>query len=240
MTRSIIWGAGRQILALFLVSALAGGATVTVCPSGCDYSSIKAAIFAASPGDVILVQSGRYYEHLNIQKRIVLRGVDSGKGMPIFDATGSGSPITIAADGVVVEGLRLLNGGPDSAGILVLADDCVIRDNDASNNYIAIHLVGCKNCTVQGNAASGNLEYGIRLDGCSGNLVFENEMIKNFLGNAFDDGTNFWDDGTVGNRYGDFDEPAEGCIDADGEGLCDSGRDIPGGANRDRFPLAGV
>jgi nitrous oxidase accessory protein len=224
---------------LFLISALAGGATVTVCPSGCDYSSIKAAIFAASPGDVVLVQSGRYYEHLKIDKKIVLCGVDSGEGMPIFDATGSGSPITVAADGVVVEGLRLLNGGPYSAGILVLADDCVIRDNDASNNYIGIHLVGCENCTVRGNVASGNLEYGIRLDGCSGNFVFENEMMKNFLGNAFDDGTNFWDDGTVGNRYGDFDDLTEGCIDANGDGLCDSACDIPGGSNRDRFPLVG-
>jgi parallel beta-helix repeat protein len=237
VTRSIIRGAGRQILILFLISALAGGATVTVCPSGCDYSSIKAAIFVASPGDVVLVQSGRYYEHLKIDKKIELRGVDSGKGMPIFDATGSGSPITVAADGVVVEGLRLLNGGPDSAGILVLSDGCVIRDNDASNNYVGIHMVGCKNCTVQGNVASSNLEYGLRMEGCTGNLVFENEMMNNFLANAFDDGTNFWDDGTVGNRYGDFDDTAEGCIDADGDGLCDSGREIPGGSNQDRFPL---
>jgi parallel beta-helix repeat protein len=229
----------RLILVVYLTSALVHGATVTVCPSGCDYSSIKAAIFAASPGDVVLVQSGRYYDHLNIQKNIELRGIDSGNGMPILDATGSGSPVTISADGVVVEGLRLMNGGPDSAGILVLSDECVIRKNDASNNYIGIHLVGSKNCTVQGNIASGNLEYGLRLDGCSGNMIYENEMMKNFLGNAFDDGTNFWDDGAVGNRYGDFDDPDEGCRDEDGDGLCDSSREIPGGFNRDRFPIAG-
>ncbi|KQC14251.1 MAG: hypothetical protein APR56_00240 [Methanosaeta sp. SDB] len=176
---------------------------------------------------------------MKIQKKIELRGVDSGDGIPILDATGSGSPVTISADGVVVEGLRLMNGGPDSAGILVLSDDCVIRNNDASNNYIGIHLQGCRNCTVQSNIASGNLEYGLRLDGCSGNLVSENQMINNFLGNALDDGTNFWDDGTVGNRYGDFDEPDEGCTDEDGDGICDSGREIPGGSNRDRFPGAG-
>jgi parallel beta-helix repeat protein len=229
----------RLILVVYLTSALVHGATITVCPSGCDYSSIKAAIFAASPGDVVLVQSGRYYDHLNIQKKIELRGIDSGDGMPILDATGSGSPVTISADGVVVEGLRLMNGGPDSAGILVLSDECVIRKNDASNNYIGIHLVGSKNCTVQGNVASGNLEYGLRLDGCSGNMIYENEMMKNFLGNAFDNGTNFWDDGAVGNRYGDFDDPDEGCRDEDGDGLCDSSREIPGGSNRDRFPIAG-
>lgn len=239
MTRSIIRGLGSQILILFLISALAEGATVTVCPSGCDYSSVKAAIFAASPGDVVEVQSGRYYDHLKIDKQIELLGADTGKGMPILDATGSGSPITVSAEGVVVERLRLLNCGPDSAGILVLSDGCVIRDNDASNNYVGIHMVGCRNCTVQGNVASSNLEYGLRLDGCSGNLIFENEMMNNFLANAFDDGTNLWDDGTMGNRHGDFDEPGEGCIDEDGDGLCDSACEIPGGANRDRFPLAG-
>lgn len=225
------------ILAVYLTSALTQGATITVCPSGCDYSSIKAAIFAASPEDVVSVQSGRDYDHLKIDKMIELQGIDSGDGMPILDATGRGSPVTVSADGVVVEGLRLLNGGPDSAGILVLSNDCVIRNNDASNNYVGIHLQGCKNCTVQGNAASGNLQFGLRLDDCSGNLIFENEMMKNFLGDAFDDGTNLWDDGTVGNRYGDFDDLEEGCIDEDGDGLCDSGREIPGGSSRDRFPL---
>jgi len=229
----------RLILLVYLLSSLAQGATVTVCPGGCDYSSIKVAIFAASPGDVVEVQSGRYYDHLNIQKRIELRGVDTGKGMPILDATGSGSPVTISADGVVVEGLRLMNGGPDSAGILVLSDECIIRKNDASNNYIGIHLLGSKNCTVQGNIASGNLEHGLRLDGCSGNMIYENVVMNNFLGNAFDNGINFWENGMVGNRYGDFDGPDEGCRDDNLDGLCDSSREIPGGSNRDRFPIAG-
>ncbi len=227
------------ILIVYLTSTLAQGATVTVCAGGCDYSSIKAAIFAASPGDVVLVQSGRYYDHLNIQKSIVLRGVDTGKGVPILDATGSGCPITISADGVVVEGSRLMNGGPDSAGILVLSDENVIRKNDASNNYIGIHLVGSNNCTVQGNSACGNLEYGLQLDDCSGNMIYENVLMNNFLGNAFDDGTNFWENDTIGNRYGDFDDPEEGCTDDNLDGICDSSREIPGGANLDRFPMAG-
>ncbi|MDF0591861.1 hypothetical protein [Candidatus Methanocrinis natronophilus] len=43
-----------------------------------------------------------------------------------------------------------------------------------------------------------------------GNIVVDNLMTKNFVGNALDDGVNSWDDGLVGNRYGDFDEPGEG------------------------------
>ncbi len=229
----------RMIIAVYAVVALAGGGTITVCSSGCDYSSPKAAIFAAREGDVVEVMSGRYYDHQKIDKKIVLLGVDSGGGKPVLDATGYASPITVTADGVVVEGLRLMNGGPGSAGILVVSSGNVIVNNDASNNYVGIHLVGCKNCTVQGNVASGNLEFGLRLDDCTGNLIYENEMMNNFLGNAFDDGTNFWENGTVGNRYGDFNDPDEGCGDENQDGLCDSGREIPGGSNRDRSPMAG-
>jgi parallel beta-helix repeat protein len=182
------------------------------------------------------VMSGRYYDHLKIDKKIVLLGVDSGGEKPVLDATGYASPITVTADGVVVEGLRLMNGGPGSAGILVLSSGNVIRNNDASNNYVGVRLVGSNNSKVQGNVASGNLEYGIVLEGSFGNVISDNVMMKNFIGNAFDDGTNRWDDGSVGNRYGDFDDPVEGCIDADGDGICDRDREIPGGSNLDRFP----
>lgn len=230
---------GTMIFAVCAVVALASGGTITVCPSGCDYSSPKAAVFAAREGDVVEMMSGRYYDHLKIDKKIVLLGVDSGGGMPILDATGYASPLTVSADGVVVVGMRLMNGGPGSAGILVLSSENVIKDNDASNNYVGIRLVGSKNSTVRGNVASGNLEYGIMLEGSIGNFVVDNLMMKNFIANAFDDGVNSWDDGLVGNRYGDFDEPGEGCADADLDRICDAGRPIPGGSNFDRFPLAG-
>jgi len=217
--------------------ALAQGANVTVCPEGCDYSSIKAAVFAARTGDVVLIESGRYYEHLKVDKSITLLGTDAGAGIPILDATGCGCPIIISADGVVVEGLKMMNGGPNSSGILVLSDENVIRNNDASNNYIGIRLVGSNNSTVLGNSACGNLEFGLRLEGCKGNLIAENVLMDNFLGDAFDDGSNRWDDGAVGNRYGDYDDPEEGCADEDGDGVCDLGREVPGGSSIDRFPL---
>lgn len=228
-----------MIFAFYAVVALAVGGTITVCSSGCDYSSPKAAVFAAREGDVVEVMSGRYYDHLKIDKKIVLLGVDSGSGMPVLDATGYASPLTVSADGVVVEGLRLINGGPASAGILVLSSDNVIRKNDASNNYVGIRLVGSNNTTLRGNVASGNLEFGLMLEGSSGCLVSENVLLKNFLGEAFDDGRNSWDDGAIGNRYGDFDDPEEGCSDDDGDGICDAGREIPGGPSFDRHPIAG-
>jgi parallel beta-helix repeat protein len=51
-------------------------------------------------------------------------------------------------------------------------------------------------------------------------------------------GPNQWDNGTEGNHYDDFDEPSEGFIDNNGDGIGDVAHPIPGGVAVDHFPLA--
>ena len=75
-----------RIAAAYVLIAILGSAyaaTVSVYPG----SSIQAAIYTAKSGDIIEVHSGVYYEHVNVNRRITLRGI----GMPILDATASGS-----------------------------------------------------------------------------------------------------------------------------------------------------
>lgn len=50
-------------------------------------------------------------------------------------------------------------------------------------------------------------------------------------------GANAWDDAMRGNHYDDFDEAAEGFLDADGDGIGDEPHPIPGGAAVDHYPL---
>lgn len=98
----------HMFLTIFVALAVPlQAATVTVCPSGCDYASVQTAVDNANPGDVIEVYSGTYYENVVIKKQVTVCGVNTGKGRPILDAGGRSNVITITADGVTIEGFKI-------------------------------------------------------------------------------------------------------------------------------------
>ena len=68
---------------------------------------IQDAIDNASAGDTILVYSGTYYENVNVTKQLILRGI----GNPVVDAGGSGSAITLSANGITLEGFTATGSG---------------------------------------------------------------------------------------------------------------------------------
>lgn len=216
------------LVAVLLLTATASAATLDVSPDG----SIQAAIFAAHPGDVIVVRAGTYLEHLRVDKPVTLRG----EGMPLLDATSSGSAITLLADGVVVEGFRIINAGrlmketSPEAGIRVLSSNNTIKGNDISNNLRGILVQGGRNNSILDNRVAGNLEFGLKLSGSSSCRVLNNTLIDNRQ-NAFDDGINLWE----GNYFSDFDTPGEGCIDR-GVGICEHPYTLPGGGSIDARP----
>jgi parallel beta-helix repeat protein len=171
-----------------------GGATYKVCAEGCDFASISEAMEAASPGDLIEVCSGTYLETVNVTKPVILRGVDTGGGMPIIDARHEGSPIKLSADGGVVEGFHVTNssgkgvfsGSYVDAGIMVNSEGNTIRGNVATNNSYGI-IVASGNNTLASNNASGN-RGGILLSSISpsditgGNVLERNVADYNVVG----------------------------------------------------------
>ncbi|MBG81121.1 MAG: hypothetical protein CMJ39_10515, partial [Phycisphaerae bacterium] len=67
------------------IHAHAAADTITVCASGCDFSSINAAIGAAAEGDVIQLQAETYLEGAPIDldgKSITLLGATDTDGAP--------------------------------------------------------------------------------------------------------------------------------------------------------------
>jgi nitrous oxidase accessory protein len=71
------------------------------------------------------------------------------------------------------------------------------------------------------------------------NLLYQNNLQDNER-NAFDDGSNQWDNGKAGNHYSSYDAREDGCKDRNRDGICDSGYSIPGGRNVDKFPKASI
>jgi hypothetical protein len=99
----------------------AAAATVTVCASGCDFTTIQAAVIAANAGDVVTVAAGTYDETVTIGKSLTISGAQAGvnaatgarpvagfetqvRAFIIDSQPGSltGAPVTL--DGLLVDG----------------------------------------------------------------------------------------------------------------------------------------
>ena len=145
---------------------------------GTDYTTIQAAIDDASPGDEIHVDSGTYYENVVVNKQLILRGIDTGAGMPVVDAGGSGNAIILNADGITLEGLMTINASASypNSGIEVISSYNMLSGNTASNNTYGIYLHSSSHNTLIGNTASNNTDYGIVLSSSSNNTLSSNTV----------------------------------------------------------------
>lgn len=230
---------------------------ITVCQEGCDLSSIQDAVDRAGAGETVEVRGGNYSEMVNISKPIRLIGT----GRPVIDSGGSGSAIILSADGIALEGFRAtgsLEAGIESRsnnnsiidnvvdgnggyGIYIRSSsNNIVKDNLVRQNGFGIYLGDLStNNTLINNTARDN-DYGVYIDPSSiGNLLYLNSLFDNRDQNAYDldtgagdiAGTNLWDNGSIGNYYGDLE-----CSDANGDGICESEHVIPGGMGTDRYP----
>ena len=123
MARRVLLLAG---LTLALVVGFGRGrpvqaATLTVCPSGpptCQYSSIQAAINAASNGDTIQIAAGTYTGSLTIPGTTSpLTLVGAGSSQTTIQGSGFGSVLMVAAGTVSISNVTITNGdSPTGSG----------------------------------------------------------------------------------------------------------------------------
>ncbi len=155
---------------------------------GINYTSIQAAVGNASEGDTIEVRSGTYYENVNVDKQLVLIGVDTGEGKPVVDAGGSESTITLSVDCCVVDGFYITGSGSDwgKAGIRITSEDNEIVNNTVSNNYNGIFFeepsyggYSSNNNTVTNNTVCYNNEMGIYVYRSHNNTITNNTANSN-------------------------------------------------------------
>jgi hypothetical protein len=151
---------------LFVLLWLWGGitsaqtTTITVCASGCDYTTIQAAVLAASPNDVISILAGVYVENVTISQDLILQG--AGADQTIVDGNNTDRVFIINNDShVAISDLSVTNGnggihvlGPGTALTLT---NSIVSDNTSTNSgggiLIPAGTVTLNNCTVRDNRA---------------------------------------------------------------------------------------
>lgn len=139
------------ILSLFFYTSVTGR-TIPVGASR-PYKNITAALNAASAGDTVLVDAGHYREkNLIINKSIVLRGIN----YPVLDGEKKYEIVAIKANGVIVEGFRVVHSGissmEDLSGIKIYdCRDVIIKNNILEDTFFGIYTQNGLNCTIENN-----------------------------------------------------------------------------------------
>ncbi len=139
---------------LFLLNflhSLAG--EIRVC-SSCDVKTVKQAIEIAKSGDTILIEKGIYKEFdLNIiNKSLHLKGIN----YPVIDAGMNGTAFGIKANGVTIEGLKIINIGrsytKDFAAILLNeSENFTLKNNILENVFFGFLIEKSVKGVIEGN-----------------------------------------------------------------------------------------
>jgi parallel beta-helix repeat protein len=209
-------------------------------------------------GHTIVALNGLYREHLSVFKSVFLFG--NHGDTTIIEAGSSGDVVTLCADDVHFEGFMIQHSGTEehNAGVVVSGNNCSIIKNTLYDNFQGIILEqSVEQTMIRENKISDSRWNGVILKPeCTDNYVIQNTITNSFyagLGStdtshnyiyhntfksnrhqAYDEGTNIWDDGypSGGNYWSDYIGS-----DDDGDGIGDIPYEIPDGINSDRYPL---
>lgn len=141
----------------FFVFSAAKADTRYVCPGGCHYKTVAAALDAALPHDTVIIKQGVYTaERLKITQPLVI----IGENWPEMDGHKKSHIFIIAADNVVIRGLKFCNTGSsgleDMAGVRVeKASSIVLQNNIFDNCFFGIFLANCRRVTISDNTFFG-------------------------------------------------------------------------------------
>jgi nitrous oxidase accessory protein len=136
---------------LFASSIAAFSATVNVT------ESISHALENAQDGDTIVIDGSRvFHERVSVAKSVRLIGTNA----PIIDPDGTGTPVTISAADVNLEGLVIRNSGGDlgsfDSGVMVQGPRATVKNCRIENNAFGIYIRGVGDCIIEQNEISGD------------------------------------------------------------------------------------
>jgi parallel beta-helix repeat protein len=180
------------ILVLLLLILQGVHATViTVCPSGCDNTTIQEAVDYSSYGDTILVGDGTYIENIDIAESVNIVSVN-GSNVTIVKANVSTDHIfNIQANNVNLTGFTIKSGtGDNTAGILLNGvAGCNLSNNNLTTNYAGAVIYLSNNNLLKNNILTSNFA-GAVIWQSNNNFIKNNNIVSNQEGLLFYDSDN--------------------------------------------------
>ena len=191
LLNSRLWqvtGAAVLVAAVTLLTATgATSARLTVCTTGCQYTTIAAALAAANDGDTITVGPGTYSGEFTIgvsvrlvgagprDTKIVGRGVNQSSPGPAVVTIASGTTVSISQVKVTRGFSQFFGGGIDNSGSLTLRD-ALVDDNFAATGGGIYNHVGAS-ATVFRSTISDNIGGSIENPAGAGGGIFNEGTI---------------------------------------------------------------
>ena len=152
------------------------------CNGGGQYTTIKAAVNAASNGDTIRVWAGTYNENVIVKKSLDFIG--NGSSETVIDAGAYANVIWVEADSINITGFTLTNSGRTDknwhgSGLrLENLNYGRISNNNISLNYYNLNIINSQNLIVENNIFN-SAEWGIELGYSSYLSIVNNTCINN-------------------------------------------------------------
>ena len=146
--------------------------------------------------------------------------------------------VTINAPFINLSGFTI-QGGLISGILIDCFGNCNVYKNIIDQNNIGIYIISSSNTKIYNNTISNNSVYGLNITSTQipryitkFNIIFHNNFLNNKC-NVYDKGySNNWSYKNEGNYYDDYFG-----LDKNKDGIGDISYSIPGGENKDNFPL---
>ena len=152
-----------------------------------NFSTIQAAINAASAGNTIIVRDGTYTENVKINKPNLTIISENGSAKTIINASEPRNPVLeITSNYINISGFTIkgaTEGG--GSGIHLCANHCDISNNIVSNNDQGIYFDESTNNTLENNIFSNNSWTSIMLSDSSNNRLKKNDISNNSYGSLY-------------------------------------------------------
>ena len=201
---AIVTLGGAGVVTARAASSPTTGASVTVCASGCTYTTIADALAAASSGEVIKVGAGTYDGGFVIRTPVTIQGASRATTIITGGASNNGTVVEVEANPVTISGVTITGGTWSStsgetgggvvtgSGVLNLKN-CYItgnQGNDGSggggiNSYATTNI---SRCQINGNTSGGG-------QGQAGGIHVGGSGVVNISGGRIENNTAGWGGG---------------------------------------------